>query len=120
METVVVLGASPKPERYSFKAVSMLVEYGHRVLPINPYHAEVAGQPCLPGLENITEGVDTVTLYLRPALLRPELGRLIELAPRRVIFNPGTESASLAQQLSANGIAVEQACTLVLLRTQQF
>ena len=46
-ETVLVLGASPKPERYSFKAVQMLTEYGHKVLPVNPYHPTVSGVACL-------------------------------------------------------------------------
>jgi predicted CoA-binding protein len=46
-ETVVVLGASPKPERYSWQAVNTLTEHGHRVLPVNPYHREVAGIQCV-------------------------------------------------------------------------
>jgi hypothetical protein len=42
------------------------------------------------------------------------------IKPRRVIFNPGTENPRLARSLRADGIEVEEACTLVLLQTGQF
>lgn len=42
------------------------------------------------------------------------------LNPRRVIFNPGTENADFAQQLEQDGIATEEACTLVLLATKVY
>ncbi|MFT7406264.1 CoA-binding protein [Zhongshania sp.] len=119
-ETVLVLGASPKPGRYSFKAVQLLREYGHRVLPVNPYHAEVAGVKCIASIAAVCEKLDTVTLYVRVELLKNDIDQLIALAPRRVIFNPGTESDEMAAKLESAGIAVQEACTLVLLRTSQF
>ena len=33
---VAVLGASNKPERYSFKAVRLLREMGHTAFPVHP------------------------------------------------------------------------------------
>lgn len=59
-ERVVVMGASPKSERYSYKAVKMLVEYGHQVVPVNPYHARVAGVDCVPGLAAIAPPVEFI------------------------------------------------------------
>lgn len=120
IETVLVLGASPKRDRYSFKAVQLLGEYGHRVLPVNPYHPEVDGVACITSIAAVSEKVDTVTLYIRAELLKDDIDQLITLAPRRVIFNPGTESYEMAEKLERAGIAVEEACTLVLLRTRQF
>ena len=38
-----VLGASLKPERYAFKAITMLVEKGHSVIAIGPNTGDVAG-----------------------------------------------------------------------------
>jgi hypothetical protein len=38
-----VLGASTKPDRYSFKAITMLVEKGHSVIAIGQNQGEVAG-----------------------------------------------------------------------------
>ncbi|MCM8776521.1 MAG: CoA-binding protein, partial [Candidatus Omnitrophica bacterium] len=33
---VAVIGASDKPDRYSYKAVKLLLERGHRVYPVHP------------------------------------------------------------------------------------
>lgn len=118
-EVVAVLGASPKADRYSYMAVNLLREHGHTVLPVNPYHSIVAGIPCHPSLDGLEE-VDTVSLYLNPGQLEAHRQALIALAPKRVIFNPGTESPALAAALLKAGIAIEEACTLVLLRTGQF
>ena len=38
-----VLGATTKPERYAFKAITMLVDKGHSVLAIGQNTGEVAG-----------------------------------------------------------------------------
>ena len=38
-----VLGATTRPERYAFKAITMLTEKGHSVLAIGQNTGEVAG-----------------------------------------------------------------------------
>lgn len=119
-ETVAVLGASPKPERYSNRAIHMLREYGHTVIPVNPIQREIAGLPVAASLQAITQAVDTVTVYVSPAHLEPLLEGLLALKPKRVIFNPGAEHPRIAAQLENAGIATEEACTLVLLRSRQF
>ena len=119
-ERVVVLGASPKPERYSNKAARMLIEYGHTVVPVNPYHRSVAGIHCQPDIASVAGPVDTVTVYMRGELLAPHMDALLSLAPKRVIFNPGSEDEGLASELRTRGIVCEDACTLVLLRSKQF
>lgn len=114
-----VLGATTKPERYAFKAITMLVEHGHSVLAIGQNAGEVAGikiQTKAIPLKNI----DTVTLYLNPLRQREYYNYIIETQPKRVIFNPGTENPECYQLLKSNGIAVEVACTLVLLATNQY
>lgn len=119
-ETVAVLGASPNPERYSFKAVRMLTQYGHTVLPVNPAQTEIDGIPVVSSLGAITTPVDTLTLYVGPAHLPRLVPDILALRPGRVIFNPGTEVPAIMQQLQAAGIPCEAACTLVLLRSGQF
>jgi predicted CoA-binding protein len=119
-ETVAVLGASPKPERYSNRAIRMLGEYGHRVIPVNPAQATIEGLPVSAHVEDIREPVDTVTVYVSPAHSDPLLPGLLALKPKRVIFNPGAENPKLEQTLEQAGIEVIEACTLVMLRTRQF
>jgi predicted CoA-binding protein len=118
--TVAVLGASPKPERYSNQAVRLLLEHGHRVIPIHPAIKEIEGLPVSASLSDVAEGIDTLTIYVSPALSTPLTDDILALRPRRVIFNPGTENPILNAVLTEAGINTEEACTLVLLNTGQF
>ena len=115
----VVLGASTKPERYAFKAITMLVDKGHSVIAIGQNQGEVAGISIRTKNIPLTN-IHTVTLYLNPTRQRDYYNYIIETKPKRVIFNPGTENPEFYQLLKANGIKVEEACTLVLLTTNQY
>jgi hypothetical protein len=117
---VAVLGASPKEDRYSFKAVHLLKEHGHEPIPVHPAGHTVDGTPGLKSLDDIHESVDTLTMYVGPDISNGEFDRIMRLKPRRVIFNPGSENEPLAERLEAAGIEVVRACTLVMLRTGQF
>lgn len=117
---VAVLGASPKEDRFSFKAVHMLKEHGHQPIPIHPAGHTVDGVPGLKSLDDIKEPVDTLTMYVGPDISDKELDKILRLKPRRVIFNPGSENEPLAQKLEAAGIEVVRNCTLVMLRGDLF
>ena len=119
-ETVVVLGASPKAERYSNQAVRTLLQHGYRVIPVHPLLKEIAGVPAVPGLTHINGAVNTLTLYVGPELGKKLLPEMLVLRPDRVIMNPGTESDEIEAHLNEEGIPVLRACTLVMLRTGQF
>jgi uncharacterized protein len=120
MSTVVVLGASAKPERYANQAVRLLVEHGHTVIPVHPATPTIEGLPVVARLEDVHETVDTLTVYVGPDISTRMQQAIVNLRPGRVIFNPDTENPNLATKLIAAGIQVETACTLVLLRTGQF
>ena len=117
---VAILGASNKPDRYSHKAVVLLAEKGHAVFPVHPALPEIDGHPVFKRLADITEPVHTVTMYVSPSLSTGLADALLAAKPARVIFNPGTENPELEDRLSAAGVEVVRACTLVLLRTGQF
>ncbi|WP_417070182.1 CoA-binding protein [Niveibacterium terrae] len=120
MENVVVIGASAKPERYSNKAIRMLAEYGHTPIPVAPREEEIEGLKTYTRLPDITAKVDTVTMYVGAARQDELIAGIIGLAPKRVIFNPGTENPDAYPRLNAAGIETLEACTLVLLRSHQF
>ena len=46
--------------------------------------------------------------------------KIKKIKTKRVIFNPGTENPTLADDLKKTGIEVINACTLVMLSTNQF
>jgi predicted CoA-binding protein len=123
MEVVAVLGASSDTNRYSYKAIQMLKEYGHTPVPIHPRETEVLGYKVVPDIRALVKQgkkIDTLTMYVNPALSTKYQQDIIDLKPKRVIFNPGSENPGLEKALAENGILVEDACTLVLLRTNQF
>lgn len=117
---VAVLGASNKPERYSFQAVKLLAEKGHAVFPVHPALVAIDGAPVFKDLGDIPVPLHTVTLYVGPERSAALAAEILAARPQRVIFNPGAENPALARQLQAAGIRVENACTLVLLRTGMF
>ena len=117
----VVVGATTNPGRYAYLAANMLKEYNHEVVPIGIKTGEVAGASILNIREKPKiEGVDTVTLYIGPRHQPEWYDYLLGLKPRRIIFNPGTENDEFEKRAEAAGIEVEEACTLVLLRSRQY
>jgi predicted CoA-binding protein len=123
MEVVAVLGASSDTTRYSYKAMQLLKDYGHTPIPIHPRETEVLGYKVVSEIKELVKQgkkIDTVTMYVNPALSSKFQQDLIDLKPKRVIFNPGSENPLLEKALTSHGIIVEEACTLVLLRTDQF
>jgi predicted CoA-binding protein len=116
----IIVGASDKPDRYSHMAQLLLREHGHEVVPVHPKLSSIAGVPVVADLSQISDSVDTVTMYVGAAISSGLADKLIALKPRRVIFNPGAENLELAAKLEAAGVVVEEACTLVLLRTGQY
>jgi hypothetical protein len=122
-ETVLIIGASDKQDRYSYKAMNLLAEHGHMPVLMHPKLKEIKGTPVYNSLEAIvSEGlkIDTVTMYVNPSISAGLQKELVSLNPNRVIFNPGTENPELQKLLNDNQIATEDACTLVLLNTNQF
>ncbi len=121
MEQVAVIGASPKEDRYSNKAMRLLAEYNHHAIPVAPGHETIEGEKVYQDISTIPDKLDTATLYLAPKRQSDEVvDQIIAASPKRVIFNPGTENPQSAEKFKAAGISVVEACTLVLLKTGQY
>ena len=115
----VVLGASENPSRYSNMAVKKLAAHNHAVVAVGRRAGSISGVEITKEKPDETD-VDTVTLYLNPENQKPYYNYILSLHPNRIIFNPGTENKELYDLAKANGIAVVEACTLVLLATDQY
>jgi hypothetical protein len=117
---VAILGASAKPDRYSYLALRALLEKGHQVFPVNPTLPEIEGIRTYPSLADLPDRVDTITVYLAPQRSRLLARDIIDCRPRRVVFNPGAVNRSLMEALRAEGIEATEACTLVMLSLGSF
>ncbi len=119
MKKTLIIGASTNPERYSFKAINSLVNHKHSVVAIGTKLGEVAGIK-IQTKSILFDKIHTVSLYLNAVAQRDYYNYIINLRPKRVVFNPGTENQEFYQLLKANSIKYEEACTLVLLATNQY
>lgn len=114
MPTVVIVGASPKPDRISYQAVERYVDADWTVIPLNPAGAPVLGIPARKELSEVTEKVDIVCLYVNPTIGITLVPAIVALKPKLVWLNPGTEDPQLIADLRAAGLKVLEACTLVV------
>ena len=118
-ENYVVLGASDKEDRYSYKALVLLTEHGFNVIPVHPKLKTIENIPVKESLDKISEEINTITVYVGPQVSKDLVIDLIRIKPKRIIFNPGAENPPIYKTLQDAGINVIEACTLVMLKTGQ-
>lgn len=119
MKKTLVIGASPESDRYSYFAVKQLKRYGHEVIALGAKEGEIEGIPIIKGKPALKE-IDTITLYINPFRQEEFYDYILDLKPKRLIFNPGTENSAFMWRAKLEGIEVLDACTLVMLSTGQF
>jgi predicted CoA-binding protein len=119
MKKTVVLGASENTDRYSNKAVKALVKAGIDTIAVGLREGTIDHVAIRTNAKDL-ENVDTVSLYVGPQNQERWIDSILELHPKRVIFNPGTENDKTETTLVRHGIRCEHACTLVLLATNQY
>lgn len=116
---ILIFGASTNPDRYAYKAMVLLVEKGHEVFLKGNKAGVALGLTIQVGTNNF-DHIHTITLYVGPQNQQDLIEDLIQIKPERIIFNPGTENPKLYAEIEKLNIKVEEACTLVLLHTNQF
>lgn len=114
-----VIGATNRPEKYAYLAVKSLQKHGHLVKALGIRHDYIDDVEIQTERTLFTD-IDTVTLYINPTKQIDYYDYILQLKPKRVIFNPGTENEAFYPMLLAHGIRFEEACTLVLLSTGQY
>ena len=115
----VVLGASDTPSRYSYLPINRLRAHEHPVLAVGKKEGKVGDVQIFK--DHVPEtGVDTITLYLNPKNQVEYYDYIMNLAPKRIIFNPGTENDHLIKMAEENHIEPVIGCTLVMLSTGQY
>ena len=114
-----VLGASENPARYSNLAVKKLIANSHPVIALGKKKGSI-GNIIIETEKKYFKNIDTITLYLNPSHQQEYYHYIFSLHPKRIIFNPGTENHELTELAKQKGIATQDACTLVLLSTNQY
>jgi uncharacterized protein len=114
-----VIGASPNPMRFGHKAVRKLVASGIEVEAIGNRETEIRGVKVVKGKPPL-ENIHTITLYLNSRNQEEYLDYMIELKPKRIIFNPGTYNSTLSKMAKEAGIEVVEDCTLIMLDSDSY
>ncbi|MBU0697497.1 MAG: CoA-binding protein [Bacteroidetes bacterium] len=119
MKKTLILGATTNTSRYAYLAAQRLTAHGHPIINAGIKVGEVAGQP-IEKPEIIHSDIDTVTLYLGANHQKDYYDYVLNTKPKRIIFNPGAENPELEELAKEQGIETMEACTLVLLSTNQY
>ena len=65
INSIAVVGVSPKEERDSYKVMKFLIERGYTVFPVNPNEEGeyILGRKCFKSLSDINDDVDMVDVF---------------------------------------------------------
>ena len=109
-----LIGASSKPNRFSNIAIRNLVMHNHPVIAIGLREGEAHGVRILKPFPEVKD-IHTVTMYIGPQNQPAYYDYILQVNPRRVIFNPGTENDELEKMLRESAVEVIEGCTLIML-----
>ncbi len=116
-----VIGGSENPARYSNMAIRSLRRNGVEVMSFAKRMGKVVDVDVDIEIEFPEKNdIHTVTMYVGAQRQSEYYSRIIELNPKRVIFNPGTENDEFTEMLENKGVEAIVACTLVMLSTGQY
>ncbi|MDA3823826.1 MAG: CoA-binding protein [Bacteroidales bacterium] len=119
IKKTIVLGASPNPARYSFKAVKSLLHCGHETIAVGFRPGVIYDNFIQRGTPEILN-VHTIALYIGLERQEEYHDYILSLNPQRIIFNPGTINEAFMEELTEKGIEVVEGCTLVMLDSGEF
>ena len=114
-----VLGASPNPVRFSYKAVKSLLRHDQDVVAVGFREGLIVEEKILVG-KPLIEDIHTVSIYIGSSRQSDYYDYIISLKPKRVIFNPGTVNPEFMARLSREGIEPVAECMLVMLNEEDY
>ena len=109
-KTIALVGASPKPERPSYRVMAFLLRKGYRVIPVNPGHAggAILDQPVVARLAEIGEAIDMVDVFRAASALPALVDEILSLPalPKVIWGQLSVRDDAAAAKAEAAGIQV--------------
>jgi len=115
-----VLGASPNPNRFAYKALRSLQRRDIPMVAIGRKDADLEGIKIRTGKPLDIGDIHTIAIYMNAELQKEFYDYILKLKPSRVIFNPGTRNPEFSDMVREQGIEVVDDCLLVMLNTGRF
>src|SRR5574341_872700 len=105
-KTIAIVGASSNPARPSYEVAQYLKGQGFKVIPVNPYLAELFGEKSYPDLLSIPEPVDVVDIFRNSAAVPEVVEQAIAKQAKVVWMQPGAENIQAAERAMEAGLEV--------------
>lgn len=115
----IVLGASPNERRQSYQAVKKLLAFKYNVIAFGRRKGNIEGFEISNELPQPSE-VHTVSIYLSPAAQKDYYQYILNLHPKRIIFNHKTFNMELKTMAIDAGIRVVEGCTKLMISADEY
>lgn len=110
VNSIAIVGASPKPARPAHQVQAFLQERGYEVFPVNPGQAggAILGRPVFARLADLPQPVDMIDVFRNPAQVGALVDEILALPwkPKVIWMQIGIVNEEAARKARAAGIAV--------------
>lgn len=106
VQTIAVVGLSPKPERPSHRVARALQRLGYRIVPVRPAVAEVLGEKAYARLADIPFPVDLVDVFRAPEHVPAIVEEAIATGVKAIWLQEGVVNEPAAERARAAGLMV--------------
>jgi predicted CoA-binding protein len=114
--TIAVVGLSPRPHRPSHGVARYLQGAGYRIVPVNPGHATILGEPSYAslGLAAADHAIDIVDVFRRSEFAGDVVDQALPLRPRLIFLQLGVIDDRAAGRAGDAGIPfIQDRCLAV-------
>jgi len=103
---IAVVGCSPDPARDIHRIAKLLIDKGHRVIPVNPNVTRVLDRRCYPSLSAVPDPIDMVDIFRSSDQVAPIVDEAITIGARIIWMQLGVIDARAAATARAAGVTV--------------
>jgi predicted CoA-binding protein len=107
-KTIALVGASPRPERASFRVMRFLQSRGHKIYPVNPVEAGcvINGETVLTSLDEAPVPVDMVDIFRRSSQAGEAVDDAIRIGAKSVWMQLDVIDEDAAHRAEKAGLTV--------------
>jgi hypothetical protein len=107
-KTIAVVGMSKNPDKDAHRIPALLIEWGYRLLPINPTTDQILGLRCYKSLRDVREPIDIVDVFRPSEDVPPIVDDAIAVRAKAVWMQTGIAHERAAAKARAEGLDVVQ------------